>query len=414
MSCCPGATAPTAWQPGNGQWIPRIAMAISECPDNFAEFLLWERSSRDSIEVKRLYIDLAGDLVAGVVLSQVIYWHLPNREGKARLQVKRAGNRWLAKGREEWWGECRISPKQADRALRLLEERGLIEVKLFKFGNAPKKHIRILQASFLQAWRTLVLSTQDARTRTRPVGARSPGAAGGPIPPVGHNRPVPSGKDLDFDAWSKSIDTEITTKTSAASSASEAEPDSAAALAGELVGHGVSRTVANRLARDKPDACRRCLEYLPFAQVRTTAGAWLANAIRDDYGPPAGFAAQGARAARQLKAEHTARVRAAQVALERTVRDADQARLRVAYRAMVQTGGDEYRDFLRFVDQERARTDRIALHLSAERRSQLLAAFDRPDRRVELFERWLNTDAAGPCRPPRPQADCPVEQAADL
>ena len=35
--------------------------------------------------------------------------------------------------------------------------------------------------------------------------------------------------------------------------------------------------------------CRRCLEYLPYAKVRTTPGAWLANAIRAEYGPPEGY-----------------------------------------------------------------------------------------------------------------------------
>src|SRR5690349_14047356 len=109
----------------------------------FEQFLLWERPSRDTLEVKRLYIDMAVDLVAGVVLSQIVYWHLPSRDGTTRLRVEREGELWLAKGRTEWWDECRISPKQADRALDLLRERGLVEVRIFKFGTAPTKHVRI-------------------------------------------------------------------------------------------------------------------------------------------------------------------------------------------------------------------------------------------------------------------------------
>ena len=34
---------------------------------------------------------------------------------------------------------------------------------------------------------------------------------------------------------------------------------------------------------------RACLAYLPHAQVKTSKGAWLANAIRDEYGPPPAF-----------------------------------------------------------------------------------------------------------------------------
>src|SRR5262245_57447695 len=81
----------------------RVAMTSSV--GTFEQFLLWERASRDTLEVKRLYVDMAGDLVAGVMLSQIIYWHLPNRDGYAKLQVQREGKRWLAKGRADWWEE---------------------------------------------------------------------------------------------------------------------------------------------------------------------------------------------------------------------------------------------------------------------------------------------------------------------
>ena len=80
---------------------------MTESPGTFEQFLLWERASRDTLEVKRTYIDMAGDLVAGVVLSQIVYWHLPSREGKARLQVEREGVLWLAKSRTDWWDEWR-------------------------------------------------------------------------------------------------------------------------------------------------------------------------------------------------------------------------------------------------------------------------------------------------------------------
>ena len=135
---------------------------MTDSPGTFGQFLLWERASRDTLEVKRTYIDMAGDLVAGVVLSQIVYWHLPNRDGQARLQVQREGKRWLAKGRADWWDECRISPKQADRALQILEARGLIEVRLFQFGKAPTKHVRILPEGFLAAWRTELARSTEA------------------------------------------------------------------------------------------------------------------------------------------------------------------------------------------------------------------------------------------------------------
>jgi len=45
-------------------------------------FLEWEGKARDAIDCKRHYIDLAGgDVVAGLLLSQIMYWHLPPKKG---------------------------------------------------------------------------------------------------------------------------------------------------------------------------------------------------------------------------------------------------------------------------------------------------------------------------------------------
>jgi hypothetical protein len=126
------------------------------------QFLLYERASRDTIDVKRAYIDMAGDLVAGIVLSQIVYWHLPNRQGEDRLAVERDGHKWLAKKREDWWQECRVTPKQADRALQILSEKGLIETKLYKFAGAPTKHVRLVWDRFLGAFETTVLEASDS------------------------------------------------------------------------------------------------------------------------------------------------------------------------------------------------------------------------------------------------------------
>jgi len=70
------------------------------------DFLMWEAASRDVIVTKRAYCDLAGDLAAGVMLSQVIFWTLPGRSAgseQTKLRVKRGRTFWLAKARSDWW-----------------------------------------------------------------------------------------------------------------------------------------------------------------------------------------------------------------------------------------------------------------------------------------------------------------------
>lgn len=118
---------------------------------DFSHFLLWEQTSRDSIHVKRVYIDMAGDLAAGVLLSQIVYWHLPNDEGRTRLRVEVDGYLWLVKGYSDWWEECRLTFKQARRAVEILQGKELILTCTRKFDGAPRVHIRINREPFLAA-----------------------------------------------------------------------------------------------------------------------------------------------------------------------------------------------------------------------------------------------------------------------
>lgn len=364
-------------------------------PDSFSHFLLWERSSRDSLDVKRVYIDMAGDLVAGVVLSQIVYWHLPSRDGTPRLQVEREGKLWLAKGREEWWDECRISPKQADRALEVLEERGLIEVRLFKFGRAPRKHIRIRQEAFLQAWKAEVngpsrRNGDDERGSTPSSdfdqGSKSMNS------PFGRNRSSRKVKVHDLPQRGISLRTENTTETTASLGGEIAQAGqgdaAAAALVEVLISHGVGKSAAERFAREKPDICRRCLDYLPFAKIRSTKGAWLANAIRDEYGPPPGFEAKWAQIARTQEARERVEARSAVELRERAIREEETARLESGLRRLEEGESAAYSAFCSYVEAERDRVDRVARFLSPTRRRELLSAFDDPSRRLELFGVW--------------------------
>lgn len=165
----------------------------------------------------------------------------------------------------------------------------------------------------------------------------------------------------------------------------------AAALVDELVHEGVGRSSAVRFAREKPETCRRCLEYLPYARIRTTKGAWLANAIRDEYGPPPGFEEERARRSREREAESRRLTQTARQAHGLAIREEKTAKLESAYRQLEETQGEALAAFNEYVRAERARTARIAHHLSAERRAEILAAFERPERRLELFEAWMDS-----------------------
>jgi DnaD/phage-associated family protein len=125
------------------------------------ELFRLEQFSRDSFRVKRTYIDICGDLVAGILLGQIVYWFMPNEHGKSKLRVWKDGELWLAKGRNDWWDEIRITAKQFDRAIKILEDKGFVETKKFKFNGAPTVHIKLNVEKVTEAVNSILTVGED-------------------------------------------------------------------------------------------------------------------------------------------------------------------------------------------------------------------------------------------------------------
>ncbi len=105
--------------------------------------VLVENKFANSINlVHHAYIDIAEDLLAGTLLSQILYWFSPDKSGRPRVRIQKDGYYWLAKDRSDWHNEIRISPKQYDRAAKMLEEKKLIVKAKYKFKGLPTIHIR--------------------------------------------------------------------------------------------------------------------------------------------------------------------------------------------------------------------------------------------------------------------------------
>jgi len=127
----------------------------------FSQFLAWEATTRDTIDFKTIYVDMTGDLIAGLLLSQIVYWHLPNRNGASKLRVKKGGKLWVAKKRTDWWDEIRITAYQYDRASQILKDKGLVEIELYRFNGSPTHHIRLIRETFLAVFRQNLKSISD-------------------------------------------------------------------------------------------------------------------------------------------------------------------------------------------------------------------------------------------------------------
>ena len=105
------------------------------------------------------YIDIAGDLIAGTLLSQIMYWFSKDKSGNRKVKIYKDGYYWLAKGRNDWVNEIRISPKQYDNAIKKLKQKGFVETKLYKFESVPTTHIRPIYDSInkeIKKWKCAV------------------------------------------------------------------------------------------------------------------------------------------------------------------------------------------------------------------------------------------------------------------
>lgn len=113
-------------------------------------WLASESAQRDVIAVKRIYVDINdGNLVDGIMFSQIMFWHGFNLEtGKPRMTIERGGELWLAKRAKDWWDECRITERYARDCLKRLAKRGLIILKTWKFNDVPITHLRINWSEF--------------------------------------------------------------------------------------------------------------------------------------------------------------------------------------------------------------------------------------------------------------------------
>jgi hypothetical protein len=133
------------------------------------EFFKWEASTKDTLDVKKIYIDIAQDLVAGILLSQIIYWNSPSKDNKKDSKATITtpdGKRWIAKKRSDWWDECRLTKNQVDRALKVLSSRGIVVYINRRYGGIRQQHIYLDFPTFYKLWQEQLAETDGTGYRS--------------------------------------------------------------------------------------------------------------------------------------------------------------------------------------------------------------------------------------------------------
>jgi len=239
-------------------WGQQVSYSIGkramDTDQEFAEFLLWEATTRDTIDFKKSYVDMAGDLVAGLLLSQIVFWTLPDREGQSKLRVQRDGHMWIAKGRNDWWDEIRITARQFDRAAKILEKKSLIVTGVFRFAGLPTKHIRLEPEGFLDAWKSVL--TQSVKTDLHKVSkrnnAKSENEMTQSVKTKLHKAPKrdDTKRQNEITQSEKPI-TEPTTETTTELTAETTTDSDAAVVVSEMMGFGIDEEAAWTLAESR-------------------------------------------------------------------------------------------------------------------------------------------------------------------
>jgi hypothetical protein len=269
-----------------------------------ADFLRWEVSTNDTLDLKKIYIDIAeGDLVAGVILSRIVYWELPDKNGNPKQRVQHDGKLWIAKRRDDWWEECRVTSRRLDRALAILCKT-VCEKNTYKFDGEPTVHVRIVWDNFLYQLQshlqkiaidesTLIID-QGGKTKLAKREKRNSQKEKNEIPGSG----IPTNTDHNKDYNKDNI--------------SQGDSDDAEFqnLINDLIAAGVTPSRAKKLAPAHAAELRRRLDFLPHLTNVQKPGALICSHVEEPWDEPPALTKARQAEAEELRAAAEARAQA--------------------------------------------------------------------------------------------------------
>jgi len=120
-----------------------------------------------TIAVKTLYVDMTGDLIAGIMLGQIMYWYGNDENGRPRTRIKKKGRECIAKQRTDWYDEIRITPRQVDRSIAILRKKRLISTRNYRFNGLRTMHLFLNKKTFLNLMNKELAAFQENPVLTK-------------------------------------------------------------------------------------------------------------------------------------------------------------------------------------------------------------------------------------------------------
>lgn len=160
------------------------------------------------------------------------------------------------------------------------------------------------------------------------------------------------------------------------------------ALIASLIAADLNRADAERLARTRPDECRRQLAYLPFKTDLDNPGGYLRRAIEGGFPPPKEHKAAQAKEERERKKREEAEHRKALEAAQKAQEAAEALRVDEYIGRIEKEAPETFAGFLRYVERKRSEVRAKFQNMTPSIRARMLADLDTPEKRRELFTQW--------------------------
>jgi hypothetical protein len=297
------------------------------------------------------------NLVAITLLADVVYWYRPTvlRDEVSgcvvEVRQKFAADK-LQKSYQAWADLFGLTKRQVQDAITFLKQRRILRVELRDVPTVTGAVLR--NVVFIEPVPEMIrqltdVPTPETATSSSPASSPSllrssrarPAMKGDTCPVQTGYVPRCKGTRISFHRGTntETNSTKTSTKTTAAAEKGRSAPvdiqkrrsGSAAAVEEEneeirgliasLLAAEVNRADAIRLARDRPEECRRQLEYLPFVSEFTSGkGAYLRTAIEQGFGPAKGWH-------REQKRQQALAKRTAAVQIQEQRKEQDQERM---------------------------------------------------------------------------------------
>ena len=155
-----------------------------------------------------------------------------------------------------------------------------------------------------------------------------------------------------------------------------------------LIAAELNRGDAERFAREKPAEARRQLDYLPYKRDLENPGAYLRAAIEGGYTPPKEYTQAKRKEETERKKREEAERKQAAEALRLAQEAAEASQTDESLAQLEKTRPEAFTAFLAYVAKSRADEETKYQTMPSSIRNKMLARFDTPERRRELFQQW--------------------------